>query len=111
MDNLLTIALEAHHAEHNHHRRYELTLGRDLFDAFTLTIRYGRIGHGSQTRRYSAPQPDELKTILRRHLQRRLSAHRRIGCSYRLTTVSTTTGFQTTDWLPADLLTQFGAAA
>jgi hypothetical protein len=35
-------ALEAHHAEGNHHRRYEATIGRDLFGDWTVTIRYGR---------------------------------------------------------------------
>ena len=35
-------ALEAHHAERNHHRRYEATLGRDLFGDWSVTIRYGR---------------------------------------------------------------------
>jgi hypothetical protein len=28
MDNLLTVALEAHHAAKNHHRHYQVTVGR-----------------------------------------------------------------------------------
>jgi hypothetical protein len=44
MDNLLTVAFEAHHARKNHHLRYEVTVGRDLFDDFTVTVRYGRRG-------------------------------------------------------------------
>ena len=35
-------ALESHHAERNHHRRYEATIGRDLFGDWTVTIRYER---------------------------------------------------------------------
>ena len=46
MDNLLTVAFEAHHAEKNHHRRYEVTVGRDLLDDWTVAVRYGRIGQG-----------------------------------------------------------------
>ena len=32
MDNLLNIVLEAHNVERNHHRQYEITLGKDLLD-------------------------------------------------------------------------------
>ncbi len=32
MDNLLTLAFEAHHPERNHHRRYEVSVGRDLLE-------------------------------------------------------------------------------
>ena len=42
MDNLLIVSLGAHHAERNHHSRYEATDGRDLFGDWTVTIRYGR---------------------------------------------------------------------
>jgi hypothetical protein len=34
--------LESHHAERNHHRRYEATIGLDLFGDWTVTIRYER---------------------------------------------------------------------
>ena len=36
MDNLLTVAFEAHNAEKNHHRRYQVTVGRDLLDDWTV---------------------------------------------------------------------------
>ena len=53
MDNLLTVAFEAHHAAKNHHRRYEVTIGRDLFDDWTVAVRSGRIGRRGQERHYS----------------------------------------------------------
>lgn len=31
MDNLLYLCFEAHNPARNHHRRYEVRLGRDLF--------------------------------------------------------------------------------
>lgn len=49
MDNLLTVAFEAHHPERNHHRRYEVRVGRDLFDDWTVTIRYGRVGRADRS--------------------------------------------------------------
>ncbi len=50
MDNLLTVAFEAHNAEKNHHRCYQLTLGRDLFDDWTVAIRYGlAVAKGQET--------------------------------------------------------------
>jgi hypothetical protein len=36
MDNLLTVTLEAHNIELNHHRRYQITVGRDLLDDWTV---------------------------------------------------------------------------
>ena len=80
MDNLLTVAFEAHHAEKNHHRRYEVMVGRDLLDDWTVAIRYGRIGQGGQERRYASPKPEEIRAIIRDRLRRRLSAPKRIGC-------------------------------
>ncbi len=61
MDNLLTVAFEAHHAGKNHHRRYEVTVGRDLFDYCTIAVRYGRIGQRGQERRYASPKPEEMQ--------------------------------------------------
>ena len=44
MDNLLTVAFEAHNAEKNHRRHYVVAVGRDLFDDWTVSIRIGRTG-------------------------------------------------------------------
>jgi hypothetical protein len=44
MDHLPTMASEARNPVKNHHRRYEVTLGRDLFDDWTVDICYGRCG-------------------------------------------------------------------
>jgi predicted DNA-binding WGR domain protein len=107
MDNLLSIAFEAHHAEQNHHRRYEVRLGRDLFDAWTVVIRYGRTGQGGQERRYASSEPDAMRAVIRTCLRRRLSAPKRIGCKYRLAAFSHAPGFVTGDWLPGDIMARF----
>ena len=65
MDNLLTVAFEAHHAEKNHHRRYELTIGRDLLNDWTVAIRYGRTGQGGHELRYASARPEEIRSIIR----------------------------------------------
>ena len=111
MDNLLTLAFEAHHGERNHHRRYEVRIGRDLFDDWTVAIRYGRVGQGGQERRYGSPEPDALRKVIRDRLRRRLSAPRRIGCPYRLTLISEAPGFDAASWLPEDLVALFSPAA
>jgi predicted DNA-binding WGR domain protein len=107
MDNLMTLAFEAHHAGRNHHRHYEVRIGRDLLDDWTVTIRYGRVGQGGQERRYGSPEPDVLRAIIRDRLRRRLSAPRRIGCSYRLSALSEAPGFNATEWLPAEVMDRF----
>ncbi len=107
MDNLLTVAFEAHHAERNHHRHYEVRVGHDLFDDWTVTIRYGRTGQGGQERRYGSPEPDVLRAIIRDRLRRRLSAPKRIGCSYRLSAFSEAPGFDASSWLPGAIMDRF----
>jgi predicted DNA-binding WGR domain protein len=107
MDNLLTLAFEAHHPEKNHHRRYQVTLGRDLLDDWTVAIRYGRCGQGSQGEQFASPKADEMKAVIRDRLRRRLSAPKRIGCPYRLTALSAAPGFDATPWLPGDIMARF----
>ncbi len=104
MENLLTLTVEAHNASENHHRRYEVSIGRDLFDYWTVTIRYGRVGQGGQARRYGSREIDALRAIIRQSLRRRLSAPRRIGCTYQLTSLTLVAGFDSAAWLPGDVI-------
>ena len=107
MDNLLAIAFEAHHDARNHHRHYQVILGRDLLDHWTVAIRFGRAGQGGRELRYASAQPDEMKEVIRDRLRRRLSAPRRIGCPYRLASFSAAPGFDATAWLPGDVIARF----
>lgn len=103
MDNVLTVAFAAHNPEANHHRRYELTLGRDLLGDWTVVVRYGRVGHGGSERQYGG-DPEAVRAIIRERLRRRLSAPRRIGCGYRLTELSVAPGVDPAVWLPIEVL-------
>ncbi len=111
MDNLLTVAFEARHPGRNHHRRYEVAVGRDLLDDWTVTVRYGRIGQGGQVRQYASSNAEEMRTVIRERLRRRLSAPKRIGCPYRLAAFSSAPGFDAGDWLPDDVMARFFAAS
>ena len=111
MDNLLTIAFEAHNTEKNHHRLYQLIVGRDLLDDWTVAIRYGRTGQGGQEKRFASPKPEEMRAVIRDRLRRRLSAPKRIGCPYRLTAFSAAPGFDASDWLPGEVMARFFEAA
>ena len=107
MDNLLTVAIEAHSTEKNHHRWYQLTLGRDLLEDWTVSIRYGRMGQAGRELQYAATSADDMRTFIRRRLQRRLSAPKRIGCAYRLAAFNASPGFDTAFWLPGELMARF----
>ena len=61
MDNLLSVAFEAHNAEKNRHRRYEVMVARDLLDEWTVAIRYGRTGQGSQEKRFASSKAEEIR--------------------------------------------------
>jgi predicted DNA-binding WGR domain protein len=107
MDNLLTVGFEAHNAEKNHHRRYQVTVGRDLLGDWTVAICYGRTGQGGRQLRYASPRSEDMRAVVRDRLRRRLSAPRRIGCPYRLAAFSTAPGFDTQAWLPGDVMARF----
>jgi predicted DNA-binding WGR domain protein len=107
MDNLLTLAFEAHNTEKNHHRRYQITIGRDLLDDWTVSIRYGRIGQDGQQKRFASPKPEEMRQVISERLRRRLSATRRIGCAYRLTRLDMAEGFDSAAWLPEEVMARF----
>jgi hypothetical protein len=107
MDNLLTVAFEAHSQEGNHHRRYQITVGRDLLDVWTVAIRYGRTGEGGREMRFASPKPEEMRAVIRDRLRRRLSAPNRIGCPYRLTALSSAPGFDPSAWLPGEVMARF----
>lgn len=100
MDDLLYLGLEAHNPERNHHRRYEVRLGRDLFGQWVVTIGYGRSGSGGQRLVYSDASPEVVRDVIRYYLGRRASAHRRIGCDYRVRELSTADGIRPEEWLP-----------
>jgi hypothetical protein len=107
MDNLLTIAFEAHNGEKNHHRRYQVTVGRDLLNDWTVAIRYGRTDQGGRELRYAASEAEEMRAIIRDRLRRRLSAPKRIGCPYRLVAFNAAPDFEASAWLPGDLMARF----
>jgi predicted DNA-binding WGR domain protein len=111
MDNLLSVAFQAHHDANNHHRHYAVTLGRDLLDHWTVSITYGRTGQAGRELRYAAPAPEPIKAVIRDRLRRRLSAPKRIGCPYRLAAYTAAPGFDAAAWLPGDIMARFFQAS
>jgi WGR domain len=111
MDNLLTVAFEAHNVEKNHHRRYQVTIGRDLLNDWTVSICYGRTGQGGHELRYAAAEAEKMRAVVRERLHRRLSAPRRIGCPYRLAAFSAAPGFDASAWLPGEVMARFFRAS
>jgi hypothetical protein len=107
MDNLLTVAFEAHSQEANHHRHYQITVGRDLLNEWTVAITFGRAGEGGRQIRFGSPRLDDMQAVIRERLRRRLSAPKRIGCPYRLTALTAAPGFDTSAWLPDEVMARF----
>ncbi|EMB15073.1 WGR domain-containing protein [Rhodopirellula europaea] len=103
MENLLSIAFEAHNDERNHHRSYQMDVGKDLFGDWTLKISYGRCGRGKQVQSIAATDEKQLKRVLRERILRRMSSRRRIGCDYQLVDVDCSAELAPSDWLPRDL--------
>lgn len=105
MFDLLTIALEAHSDERNHHRRYEVSVGRDLLGDWVVTVRYGRVGKPLRELRYGSTSIDTAREVVNDRLKQRVSAPKRIGCAYQLRGFNTATDFDRA-WVPASVLAQ-----
>ena len=100
MDGLLRLRMEAHNPDRNHHRWYEVRLGRDLFGQWVVTIGYGRAGFAGQSLVYSDTDAGVARDVIRHFLQRRASAPRRIGCEYRVRELTAVPGLDNGFWLP-----------
>lgn len=111
MDNLLTVTFEAHNFEKNHHRRYAIRIGRDLFDAWTLTIGHGRCGQAGHETRFASSQVEAMQRIVSERLRRRSSAPTRIGCHYKLASLDIAQGFDLNAWLPDEVIAPFFGTA
>lgn len=104
MENLLTVTLEAHNPERNHHRRYQLMVGKDLLGYWTLTIRHGRVGAVGQVTRYALRKKVDVQKLIAIKLKKRASAPRRIGCSYQVREFDYAAGVKPRDWFDEQLL-------
>ena len=112
MDNLLTVAFEAHNAEKNHHRRYaghpRPRFARRLDGCHPLRPHRP----GRETARVRQPRsPTRCGRSSATGCGRRLSAPKRIGCPYRLAAFSTAPGFDASAWLPGEVMARFFALA
>ena len=60
-------------------------------------------------KRFASAQAEVVRAIIRDRLRRRLSAPKRIGCPYRLTTLNSAPGFDALAWLPGEVMARFFA--
>jgi predicted DNA-binding WGR domain protein len=84
MINDLEIALRAENPATNCWRDYTLLLGRDLLGDWCLSVHWGRVGAAGSMVMHGFGNRNEAVAFASVLLKRRLSAPRRIGCSYRL---------------------------
>lgn len=76
------VYLEARNPDKGCMRAYRVTLMRDLFGAFMVEARYGRIGSYGHTLTYSFDDEEAARTFMDKCLRRRKSAPKRIGTAY-----------------------------
>jgi WGR domain len=68
----------------NVNRVYEIQLGQGLFNTITVLIAYGRLGGSTQQRFYHFDTLFEVHAFVQKSMQKRLNAHRRIVCAYKV---------------------------
>ncbi len=79
---LAEIYLEAVNPARRCHRAYRVTLTEDLFGAFIVETRYGRIGAKGHALSQSFLTEPDARRFIKSCLQRRQSAPRRLGAGY-----------------------------
>lgn len=89
-----SVTLEARNPDRQHYRSYTVSAGRDLFGAWIVEIRFGRIGCAGTLVTYSATDETAARKLVRQCLARRRGAPKRIGVPYQITD-ATAAG----DWL------------
>jgi hypothetical protein len=77
------IRLEAHNAERNIHRRYEIARAPDLFGWTLVECRWGRAGGELRSKILAAPTADAADRLVRSVLRKRAGSVKRIGVEYR----------------------------
>ena len=78
------VRLEASDPAQGLFRAYRIDAGTDLLGDWLVDVTYSRIGTRGRTVRYLACDEAEARKIVRRCLQRRATAPKRIGVAYRL---------------------------
>lgn len=82
----LLVELRAVDAARNIHRAYAVELLPDLFGAFIVETRWGRVGAQGRARRVAFNTAEEAERHADAALKRRASSQRRIGVAYRTVT-------------------------
>jgi len=77
------IRLEAHNADRNIHRRYEIARTPDLFGWTLIELRWGRAGGELRSRVLATETPAAADRLVRNVLRKRAGARKRIGVDYR----------------------------
>lgn len=77
------IYLEARNPARNVMRAYRITLSQDLFGAFLVETRFGRIGTFGRLRAHSFDTEALARKFMERCLSRRRGSERRNGASYK----------------------------
>jgi predicted DNA-binding WGR domain protein len=76
------LKLRAINPARNVNRVYEIQIGQGLLNTITVLIAYGRLGGSTQQRFYHFDTLFEAHAFVQKSMQKRLNAHKRIGCGY-----------------------------
>src|SRR3546814_16123752 len=78
-----SVELAACDPARNVRRRYAISITPDLFGAYIVETRWGRIGTRGQSKCFSFPDRDQADRYIAAVLRRRATAEHRIGVPYR----------------------------
>jgi predicted DNA-binding WGR domain protein len=96
--SVFSIQLEACDPTRNRFRAYQVDVARDLFGAWLVEVKFGRIGAKGRMLRFTMDDEPAARRMVRERLQRRKRAPGRIGVAYRTLELWDPHG-----WMPAAL--------
>jgi predicted DNA-binding WGR domain protein len=103
--SVFSIQLEACDPARNRFRAYQIDVVRDLFGAWLVEVKFGRIGARGRTLRFTPDDEPAARRMVRERLQRRSGAPGRIGVAYQTLELWDPHG-----WMPAERAANAGRA-
>jgi predicted DNA-binding WGR domain protein len=81
------LRLQAQHLERNINREYEILVYKVLFGLWGVILAFGRQGKNGTSKNHAFSTLQEAQKFVRKTVQKRLKAPKRIGCPYSLVSV------------------------
>ncbi len=97
---MLSIQLHAQNLEKNINRFYGVRVIKNLFGAWTITLRYSQSRTRGTSKLFFCDSLEEARSRVQVILKRRMNYNRRMECKYSITHIDSDPTIKLDDWIP-----------